>query len=161
MLPKAIFSPCRRYRYMLTRQWDATLPYVCFIGLNPSTADENLDDPTIRRCIAFAKRWGYGGIIMINLFAYRATDPRDMKKQLYPHGSENNRWIKEAGKEANLMIACWGTHGVYRERGAQVKRMLQAYFGDMIRLCHLGLTKDGYPKHPLYLKGDLVPIDWA
>ena len=88
----AVFSPCRTYRYALSRVWAADKPYALFIGLNPSTADETLDDPTIRRCIDFAKRWGYGGLVMANLFAYRATEPSEMKAatdrtlQLFLHG---------------------------------------------------------------------------
>ena len=80
----AVFSPCRTYRYALSRVWAADKPYALFIGLNPSTADETLDDPTIRRCIDFAKRWGYGGLVMANLFAYRATDPAVMKRAAEP-----------------------------------------------------------------------------
>ena len=89
----AVFSPCRTYRYALSRVWAADKPYALFIGLNPSTADETLDDPTIRRCIDFAKRWGYGGLVMANLFAYRATNPSEMKAATDPVGVANDEWL--------------------------------------------------------------------
>lgn len=161
-LPKAVFSKCRKYRYLLTRQWDSTKPYVAFVGLNPSTADETLDDPTIRREINFSKEWGYGGLVKVNLFAFRATDPKDMKNALDPIGLENNDYLLYAGKQANLVVACWGNHGIYMGRGEQVKYMFEAYFGEMITLCHFGLTKSSQPKHPLYLKRDskLLPFTY-
>ena len=89
----AILSDCRIYRYSLTRTWDVNKKYVLFIGLNPSTADENYDDPTIRRCVDYAHRWGYGGLVMTNLFAFRATLPIDLKNAKFPIGKENNLWI--------------------------------------------------------------------
>ncbi len=151
----AIFSPCRTWRYVLWRVWDDTLPKVAFIGLNPSTADETQDDPTIRRCIGYARAWGYGGIRMLNLFAFRATDPKDLKAAPEPIGPENNWRLILWCESAQLRVAAWGAHGAYKSRGAEVRSMLWK-----LNLHHLGLTKDGNPKHPLYLRADLKPILW-
>lgn len=157
-LPSAIFSDDRMYRYMLTRQWDNSKPYVVFVGLNPSTADENLDDPTIRRCIGYAKAWGCGGIIMVNLFAFRATDPKDMRKAEDPIGPENDRYLKEAAKHVHTVVAAWGNHGRFMGRDSVVKSLFsEAEFLGYIHLTCLELSKDGNPKHPLYLKKDLIP----
>ena len=145
----AEFSPCRTYRYSLTRGWDDTLPCVMFIGLNPSTADETKDDPTIRRCIQFAKDWGFGGLIMANLFAFRATDPKDMKRAADPVGPDNDSWLRELKDRAGLVIAAWGAHGTFAERSEKVLAM----FPDAG--C-LGKTANGQPKHPLYIPGDSV-----
>lgn len=140
----AIFSEDRQYRYSLSRKWNDELPVVLFIGLNPSTADETQDDPTIRRCIAFARDWGYGGIMMVNLFALRATDPAVLKLHCDPVGPENNSWIMRGYFQAERAIAVWGTKGSYRERDEDVRVLIGELY------C-LGLTKGGYPKHPLYL----------
>lgn len=144
----ADFSPCRTYRYSLTRRWDDVLPNVMFIGLNPSTADETEDDPTIRRCIGFAKDWGFGGLIMANLFAFRATDPKVMKRAADPVGPENDKWLWELYGRAKLVIAAWGNDGAFLERGGEVLAMLNH------DVCQLGYTRSGQPKHPLYLRSD-------
>ena len=91
----AKLSECRKYRFALWRTWDDSKPYVMFVGLNPSTADETTDDPTLTRCINYAKSWGFGGVCMANIFAYRATEPNDMKAATDPIGSENNDWLKK------------------------------------------------------------------
>jgi hypothetical protein len=160
ILSKAIFSDCRKYRYMLTRQWDSSKRYIVFVGLNPSTADETLDDPTIRREIAFAKSWGFGGLIKVNLFAYRATDPVNMKCTEDSIGPDNTMWLKEIVKYSDTIVMCWGSQGTYMNRGDSVKKMFQANFSGMINLYHLGLTKNLQPKHPLYLKSttELLPF---
>ena len=101
----AIFSVCRKYRYALWRSWDESKPYVMIIGLNPSTADETKDDPTITRCINFAKSWGYGGVCVTNLFAYRATVPSDMKASNEPIGTENDAWLYKLAREAAIIVA--------------------------------------------------------
>lgn len=168
---KTIFSPCRQYRYTLWRDWselfcdDAKDGFVQFIGLNPSTADEVQDDPTIRRCIGFAKVWGYGALCMTNLFAFRATDPNVMKASGAPVGEwsipagrrieKNNEMIIKIAKEAAIVVCAWGTHGKFMDRGADVLHMLKL---NGITPLHLGLTSGGFPKHPLYLKKDLKPI---
>lgn len=153
----ATFSPCRKYRYSLWRTWfdlmEKPRGCVMFIGLNPSTADGKNDDPTIRRCIAYARAWGYGGLCMTNLFAFRATDPNDMMKAREPVGPENDEALIKLAKEAEIVIAAWGVRGSHRGRGDVVSMLLP-------RLHYLRLTKDGFPEHPLYLPKTLTPIEW-
>lgn len=120
----AVFSPCRVWCYTLTRRWDMTAPPAMFIGLNPSTADEFNNDPTVRRCLGFAKQWGYDGLIMTNIFAYRATDPRVMKAAEDPVGPENDAWLKKMGEEAAIVVAAWGVHGPFGGRGDQVLKLI-------------------------------------
>ena len=146
-----VFSACRAYRYTLWREWIGGSGYLQMIGLNPSTADEVLDDPTIRRCINFAKSWGFSALCMTNAFAYRATDPHVMKANADPIGPENDRWLVDVAQDAGLIVAAWGVHGVHRNRQAELGRLLPA------RLHCLGTTKDGQPKHPLYLRADVRP----
>jgi len=148
---ETIFSPCRVYRYTLWREWIAGNGYAMFIGLNPSTADETKDDPTIRRCIASAKVWGYAGLCMTNLFAYRATKPADMRTAQEPIGPENDSYLLSVAKSAGVIVAAWGTNGTYQKRDQVVKSMLP-------ELRCLRLTKAGHPEHPLYLPNGLTPI---
>jgi hypothetical protein len=148
---ETIFSPCRIYRYALWREWIGGDGYVMFVGLNPSTADEILDDQTIRRCIAFAKAWGYGGLYMTNLFAFRATKPKDMKVVDDPIGPENDLYLMALAEEAGVIVAAWGANGTHRGRDAEVRRLLPT-------LHCLSLTKDGHPGHPLYLLKTLTPV---
>jgi hypothetical protein len=122
-----------------------------FIGLNPSTADESTDDPTLTRCINFAKSWGYGGVCMANLFAFRATDPSDMKAAEDPAGARNNHWLKRLAADSDLIIAAWGNDGSYLQRSKQVREILPGMH------C-LKLNKSGEPAHPLYQKANLRPI---
>lgn len=153
----AVFSPCRQWRYTLWRRFtpNAQLERMCvFIGLNPSTADETQDDPTIRRCIQFSKDWGFAGYVMLNLFAFRATDPKDMKAVADPIGEQNNEAIFQVTRGAGRVVAAWGNHGLYRYRSVFVREMLPD------ATYHLGLTKSGQPKHPLYLRRDTVPVLW-
>ncbi|MFL2509060.1 MAG: DUF1643 domain-containing protein [Candidatus Pseudothioglobus sp.] len=103
----AVFSTCKAYRYSLTRTWDLNQKLILFIGLNPSTADEKNDDPTLRRCLFYATEWGFGGLIMVNLFAFRATHPKDLKSAKYPIGIDNNQFIINAHDRAELTIAAW------------------------------------------------------
>lgn len=149
----ADFSPCGQYRYALTRVWEQTdRGHVVFVGLNPSTADDARDDPTIRRCIAFAKSWGYGGLTVLNLFAFRATASKDLLVADEPVGPDNNAWLQTA-LHAPLVIAAWGRLGSHRQRASQVRAMLPAWH-------YLRLNKDGAPAHPLYLPGTLTPQKW-
>ncbi|MCU7849348.1 MAG: DUF1643 domain-containing protein [Candidatus Thiodiazotropha sp. (ex Lucinoma kastoroae)] len=143
----AVLSPDRDYRYSLWRIWQPDDPYALFIGLNPSTADEYENDPTIRRCIRFAKDWGFGGLYMANLFAIRATKPKIMKAHHAPIGIKNDVWLQDLARGAGVIVCAWGTHGSHQGRDQMVKALLSAY-----GLMCLGTTKDGHPKHPLYIK---------
>jgi hypothetical protein len=144
----AVFSPDRMYRYVLSRRWAEGPRALIVIGLNPSTADEREDDPTIRRCIGFAKREGCSGLIMLNLFALRATDPMVMRAHPEPVGELNDQWIRDlATREAHVVVAAWGVHGEHRGRGAEVAAKIP-------NLLCFGRTKGGHPRHPLYLRAD-------
>lgn len=149
----AVCSPCGGYRYTLTRTWDAAGPTVLFIGLNPSTADATEDDPTIRRCIGFARDWGYGRLLVANLFAWRATDPRDLACACDPVGPGNDDWLRKCIAEADQAVVAWGNPGARYDRAATVTAMLPSP-------CCLGLTKLGAPRHPLYVqrRAALVPF---
>lgn len=143
----ATLSEDRIYRYSLWRIWDESKSPVVFIGLNPSTADETVDDPTIRRCINFAKSWGHGGIYMLNLFALRATNPKELYTHAAPIGPHSDSELKK--RPTLLTIACWGVNGVFRKRDWHVTEMLRS---NGVELMCLGKTKDGHPRHPLYLR---------
>jgi hypothetical protein len=148
----ATFSDCRAYRYALLRQWDASLPLLVVIGLNPSTADETVDDPTIRRCVDYATRWGMGGLRMLNLFAYRATEPRDMKRAFDPVGRQNDTFLRALTFDVPRVLCAWGAHGSYMDRDRAVLSLLRDR-----PLYALKVTKGGHPGHPLYLRADLTP----
>lgn len=151
----AIFSPCEQYRYILTRRFDADNPKVCnFIMLNPSTADEKKNDPTVARCCKYAQRWGYGALIVTNIFAFRATDPKEMRAQKSPIGLLNQPYILKAAVESDFVVCAWGTHGSYLSQGSLVVNGILKG----LELHCLEITKHGYPKHPLYCKADLEPI---
>ena len=147
----ALFSSCRTYRYYLWRIWDRKTARVMFIGLNPSTADEFNDDVTIRRCVGFAKKWGYGGLIMANIFAFRATKPEEMKAAKDCIGPLNDQYLLDISFGEALIVLGWGNHGEFMNRGEQVIQMLLPHRSD---LYHFGLTCKGNPKHPLYLSYD-------
>lgn len=148
----AIYSDCLRYRYLLEIEWDSQLPALQVIGLNPSTATELADDPTVTRCKFRAMAWGAGSLLMTNLFAYRATDPRVMKAFSEPVGSWNDHALSDAYSNAALSLAAWGTHGTHMGRCVKVRRQLP-------NLMCLAKTADGQPRHPLYLPYHLIPID--
>lgn len=154
----AIFSVDRLYRYELWRRWKTSDRYCLFIGLNPSTADAVKDDPTIRRCVAFAKRWGYDALCMVNLFALRATNPEHMLAHFAPIGPENDAHIELCAKDAGIVIAGWGANGNHLGRAAYVNARLRKM---NVTLHALKFTNDGQPRHPLYLRGDLQPIQWS
>jgi len=155
---RTILSEDRKYRYTLWREgWDSLNEncrdrgkFVVFIGLNPSTADETKPDNTMTRCVGFAKSWGFEALCMVNLFAYRTKSPREMKRQIDPVGPENDKYIVQMCREASLVIAAWGTHGSFLGRDKEVMKLID-------NLHCLGTTQDGYPKHPLYLRADVVP----
>lgn len=133
----------RQYRYALWRVWDNTKPKVIFIGLNPSTADETTNDRTLKKCIHFAASWGFGGVYMANLFAYRATEPEDMKMAVEPIGKDNDYWLHELTQRCELTVAAWGNHGCFLNRSDEVKSRLT-------NLVCLKKNKSGEPAHPLY-----------
>ncbi|MGV2886049.1 DUF1643 domain-containing protein [Paenibacillus taichungensis] len=155
MLKGAIIDASGQYRYSLWRIWDSNLPGVLFIMLNPSTADATIDDPTIRRCIGFAKSWGYGSLEVVNLFAYRATNPDELKNCIDPVGSENDEYILKALKQAKKVITAWGTKGAFFNRNQAVMEILKPYHPHC-----LDTSKGGHPKHPLYISADCVPFKY-
>ncbi len=151
----ATFSTCRKYRFTLTRIW-GDAPYCMFIGLNPSTADETLDDPTIRRCIRFARDWGYGGLVMCNVFGYRSTCPKGLLRVGDPIGTCNDLEVFSAAKDCAMIVAAWGANDL-----AQIPAPKLASFLNRDLHC-LGKTKGGFPRHPLYVKADTTPVlYWA
>ena len=150
----AIFSDCRKYRYALSRTWNGKKKTILFIGLNPSTADEKIDDPTIRRCINYAQNWGYGSLLMVNLFAYRVTLPSELKNVKNPIGNDNDLHILELSKKADLTVAAWGNEGFLLNRDKVVKKLIP-------NLMCLKINKSGQPAHPLYQKKDLKLIKYS
>lgn len=152
----AIFSPDRRYRYTLERTVGDSDTTLMVIGLNPSTADETTDDPTIRRCIGFARSWGAGRLVMTNLFAYRATEPRDMLVAADPVGPDNDVRLCDVALTADLILAAWGVNGGFMNRNSYVTLMLGAR-----PMACLGLTQGGHPRHPLYVPAVTKPIPFG
>lgn len=142
------------YRPLLWRYWGngGAVAFLHICGLNPSKAGHTINDPTIRREIDFAKRWGFDGLLKTNAFDWRDTDPKTMMRVLAPLSVENDWWILECSKRANVNMAAWGVHGVHNNRCYFLKRMMNWH-------C-LGKTKDGHPKHPLYVKktSTLIPL---
>lgn len=153
MTKSAVFDETGKYRYRLLREWDDSKPKCAFLMLNPSTANAEDDDPTIRRCIGFAKEWGYGGVEVVNLFALVSSDPKKLLTDNDPVGKLNDEFIFTAICEAGIVVAAWGAFKESRQRAADVLKML-----DGIGIRCLGITKDGCPKHPLYIKGNTLPI---
>lgn len=150
--PTAVISNCSQYRYFLSRRINSSLRIVTFIGLNPSTADETRDDPTIRRCVNFAKEWGAGALWMVNLFAFRATKPAVLLGIADPIGSDNDVWLERAISSSDVVVAAWGNEGRLLGRAEVVSRR---YAG---RLLALSITKSGMPGHPLYIRADTKPV---
>lgn len=156
----AVFSDDERYRYYLSREWGPPgeeVKRLNFLMLNPSTADERKNDPTVERCQRRAKNLGYDGIVVTNLFAFRATDPKTMKAADDPIGPDNDGWITNAFIVSEKTICAWGSHGSFRNRSADVRRML-SLFGEVFALA---LTAAGEPRHPLYLSYELSPVPLA
>jgi len=153
----AVYSDCENYRYSLTRIWDEAGKRVLFVMLNPSTATEVQNDPTVERCERRARTLGFGAFRVCNIFAWRATDPRDMRAQNDPVGPENDAVILEGSDWADTIVCAWGTHGEHRARGPEVGRLLR---DTGLPLMHLGLSKAGHPKHPLYIAYAVQPVVW-
>ncbi|MEL6450460.1 MAG: DUF1643 domain-containing protein [Pseudomonadota bacterium] len=154
----AIYSDCERYRYSLTRVWDAHGTRVNFVMLNPSTATEVQNDPTVERCERRARALGFGSFAVTNIFAWRDTDPRAMRAATDPVGPGNDAAIDDRARWADTVIAAWGTHGAHLDRGAQVAGLLRHTDRPLF---HLGLSKAGHPKHPLYLPYTQQPEPWT
>lgn len=157
----AILSECRKYRYFLSRIWGDGGKYLGWVMLNPSTADSDIDDPTIRRCIRFSRRWGYDGLIVLNLFAFRTPLPDNLRKTPCPVSEpndfgRNNRFIQWFSNKCVLMVAAWGRRGKLMNRDKIfVDEVLSG-----IQLYCLGRNSDGTPKHPLYCRGDLGLVEY-
>lgn len=154
---KAVFSPCRRYRYLLESIWDERLGIVAFGLLNPSKADETNVDPTNTRCRRYAEAWGYGGLRFWNLFAWRDTDPRNMLRAADPVGPDNDEAILQQCSGAAIIVCGWGNHGTHRDRDQAAMQLLSAA-GHELHV--LRITKSGHPAHPLYLPAALTPRRW-
>lgn len=150
----ATLSPCGTYRYWLERRWEECKDYLNFVMLNPSTADHERDDHTIRKCIGFAKRWGYGGIHVTNLFALRSTCPANLRACADPVGPENDTYLKAGAASAPMTIVAWGGHGSLGDRAAKVLPMLG-------KVHALAVNGDGSPKHPLYVPYEVTPVEYT
>lgn len=149
----ATFSPCRTWRYQLWRCWDPNLPAIMFVGLNPSTATETVNDPTISKCIKFAKAWGYGTYLMCNLFGFRSTDPRGLDIVDDPIGPENDAHIAAFAKQASKIVAAWGCDRQVPGRAKTVLKILG-------KTHCLRITKGGFPNHPLYMPDKTQLIEY-
>ncbi len=154
----AIFDATGYYRYCLWRRWrpevdQGTGDRVTFIMLNPSTADAQQDDPTIRRCIGFAQGWGYGCLEVVNLFAYCTSQPTHLLHVADPIGNNTDRHLLDAVCRSHRVIVAWGNRGIWHDRAQQVLALLPSY----IPLHCLGTTKTQQPRHPLYIKACTLP----
>lgn len=160
-LSRASFSADGRYRYILSRRWGDLERTVTFILLNPSTADAEHDDPTMRRCIQFAKDWGFSALHVVNLFAWRATDPKWMRRAAVdPIGLNNDAWIREACAGSDMVVCAWGEHGTYLGRSHHVKKILVD--GPAPHKIHaLRFNRSGEPAHPLYMPKHTKPMPWT
>lgn len=156
----AEFSPCKRYRYRLWREWDKTKDTIAFCMLNPSTADEVENDPTVERCERRARTWGYGRLEVVNLFALRSTDPAALYEvNVAPIGIDNYATIEEVAKRSKIVVCAWGAHGKLYGVGDNIRTRLALFASGKAH--YLKLNKDGTPAHPLYLPYSLEPKAWA
>jgi hypothetical protein len=153
----ATFSRCRRWRYLLWRRWDEAKPAANFLMLNPSTADEFQLDPSCTRARNYAERWGFGAVIITNIFGWRSTDPAQLRLVKNPVGRGNDRAILKAAHEAKLVVCAWGNHGLHLSRSQRVIALLRE---QRIPLNFLKMNEQGEPAHPLYLPGSLKPTRW-
>jgi hypothetical protein len=154
----AAYSDCERYRYLLTRVWNPDGTKALFVMLNPSTATEFQNDPTVERCERRARTLGFGAFRVCNIFAWRDTDPRLMRRAAEPVGPENDAAIEQSCFWADTIVCAWGTHGAHLGRGPEVERLMRTTGRP---LHHLGLTQDGHPKHPLYIGYKVAPHLWT
>ncbi|NPD19924.1 DUF1643 domain-containing protein [Alterinioella nitratireducens] len=155
---EAVYSDCLAYRYSLTRVWDPAGPRLLYIMLNPSRATERQNDPTVERCERRARVLGYGAMRVMNIFAWRETDPRQLRRAADPVGAGNDALLLEGVAWADTVIAGWGVHGEHLGRGAAVAALLHGA-GREVRC--LGLSKAGHPRHPLYIAYATQPVLWA
>jgi hypothetical protein len=153
----AKFSACRRWRYLLWRRWNESKPVANFLMLNPSTADEHRLDPSCTRARSYAERWGFGALIVTNLFGWRATDPQEMKAARDPVGRGNDAAILRAARASAIVVCAWGNHGAHLGRSRQVVSALRAA---AVNLSFLRMNSAGEPAHPLYLRGSLRAASW-
>lgn len=153
----ALLSPDRQYRYWLLRDWKPGERRIAWIGLNPSTADEQRLDPTLRRIYDFSELWGYDGFIMLNLFAFRATVPRVMLLHPEPVGQDNDSHILRVAGEVDKIMCAWGVDGVHRNRSQEVVKMLTDA-GHGTKLHAVKINRDGQPGHPLYVRKSISPF---
>ena len=153
----ATYSDCETYRFALTRTWDPKGRKVMFVMLNPSKATEVANDPTVERCEARAKTLGFGAFMVTNLFSLRETDPHAMRKHPYPVGEATDDALQNGADWADMTIAAWGVHGVHQRRNTEVVSLFQSHNQP---LHCLGETKDGHPRHPLYLPYSAQPQPW-
>ncbi len=154
----ALYSDCERYRYALTRVWDVKGKRVLFIMLNPSRATELQNDPTVERCERRARALGFGAFQVTNIFAWRETDPRKMRQAVDPVGPDNDAVILDGVGWADVIVAAWGTHGAHMDRGSAMAAVLRRSGRELYML---GLTKDGHPRHPLYISYAQQPMLWS
>ncbi len=147
-----------RYRYLLWRTWAAARPRLLWVLLNPSTADGQTADPTLRRCIGFSREWGYGGLEIVNLFAFRTRQPHDLQSTPDPVGSENDRYLAEAATRATRILVAWGERGTYHQRDRTVLALLSQHA--VQPLSCLGTTQNGCPCHPLYRARSTRPVPY-
>ena len=152
----ARYSDCERYRYVLQRSWGSG-PRLTWIMLNPSTATEEVNDPTIERCERRSRAAGAGAMAICNLFAFRATAPADLKRARQPFGADNAAAIDAWSRWADRIICAWGVHGAHRDAGPTLAAYLRS---EGLPLYHLGLTKAGHPRHPLYVAYATTPALW-
>ena len=154
----AVYSDCERYRYTLTRVWEPEGQTALFVMLNPSTATEVQNDPTVERCERRARVLGFGAFRVCNIFAWRETDPKKMVAVKDPVGPENDIAIVEGCAWADRIICAWGAHGAHLDRGPEVERLMR---GAGKPLYSLGLTQKGHPRHPLYIGYATQPALWS
>ena len=154
----ATYSDCERYRYSLTRTWDPEGRRLLFVMLNPSKATEVQNDPTIERCERRARALGFGAFCATNIFAWRETEPRLMKQAKDPVGPDNDAALRDGADWADMVLGAWGAHGDHLDQGRKTESLLLNIGAP---LYHLGLTKQGHPRHPLYISYATQPMAWA
>ena len=154
----AVFSECGRYRYRLDRQWLIGSGRCAFFMLNPSTADDEKDDPTVRRCIRYATDWGYAGLIVLNVFGFRATDPMELRRAADPFGPDNEAVCRAAFALVDRVVVAWGNIGAYRFQHLAALAWIRE--AGLTPYC-LGVTESGQPRHPLYCRANITPEEYV